>query len=55
MTDLQDTKQIEESADTLAINQLQAAVLDGLNSGPAEPLDMEAIISEARTARSQRK
>jgi Arc/MetJ-type ribon-helix-helix transcriptional regulator len=31
---------------------LRAAIRAGLESGPAEPFDIEAIIAEARAARS---
>jgi len=41
-------------AEELKLEALRAAVRDGLNSGPAEPLDMEEIIADAR-ARHQRR
>lgn len=34
---------------------LRAAIREGLDSGPAEPFDMEAIIAEARTDHQRRK
>ena len=34
---------------------LRAAIREGLDSGPAEPFDMEAIIAEARTDHQHRK
>ena len=34
---------------------LRAAIREGLDSGPAEPLDMEAILAEARTDYQRRK
>jgi hypothetical protein len=34
---------------------LRAAIREGLDSGPAEPFDMEAIIAEARTDYQRRK
>jgi hypothetical protein len=33
---------------------LRAAIREGLDSGPAEPLDMEAIIAEARAGYQRR-
>jgi antitoxin ParD1/3/4 len=33
---------------------LRAAIKEGLESGPAEPLDMEAIIAEARAGHQRR-
>ena len=41
-------------AEELKLEALRAAVRDGLDSGPAEPLDMEEIIADAR-ARHQRR
>jgi Arc/MetJ-type ribon-helix-helix transcriptional regulator len=32
---------------------LRAAIREGLESGPAEPFDIEAIIAEARAGRPQ--
>jgi hypothetical protein len=34
---------------------LRAAIREGLESGPAEPFDIEAIIAEARAARWRRR
>jgi hypothetical protein len=34
---------------------LRAAIKEGLDSGPAEPLDMEAILAEARADHRRRK
>ena len=34
---------------------LRAAIREGLDSGPAEPLDMEAILAEARADYQRRK
>jgi antitoxin ParD1/3/4 len=36
------------TVDDLKLAALRAAIKDGLGSGPAEPFDMEAIITEAR-------
>lgn len=39
--------------DTVALHKLaalRAAIREGLESGPAEPFDIETIIAEARTA-----
>jgi antitoxin ParD1/3/4 len=41
-------------AEELKLEALRAAVREGLDSGPAEPLDMEEIIADAR-ARHQRR
>ena len=41
-------------AEELKLEALRAAVQEGLDSGPAEPLDMEEIIAAAR-ARHQRR
>jgi antitoxin ParD1/3/4 len=38
----------------LKLAALRAAIREGLDSGPAEPLDMEAIISEARAGYQRR-
>jgi len=38
----------------LKLAALRAAIREGLASGPAEPLDMEAIIAEARTGYQRR-
>ncbi len=41
-------------AEELKLEALRAAVRDGLDSGPAEPLDMEEIIADARARRQRR-
>jgi len=41
-------------AEELKLEALRAAVRDGLDSGPAEPLDMEEIIADARTRYQRR-
>jgi antitoxin ParD1/3/4 len=41
-------------AEELKLAALRAAIRDGLDSGPAEPLDMEAIIAEARAGYQRR-
>jgi antitoxin ParD1/3/4 len=41
-------------AEELKLTALRAAIRDGLDSGPAEPLDMEAIIAEARAGYQRR-
>ncbi len=38
----------------LKLAALRAAIREGLDSGPAEPLDMEAIIAEARAGYQRR-
>ena len=38
----------------LKLEALRAAVREGLDSGPAEPLDMETIIAEARASYQRR-
>jgi antitoxin ParD1/3/4 len=38
----------------LKLAALRAAIQEGLDSGPAEPLDMEAIIAEARAGYQRR-
>jgi antitoxin ParD1/3/4 len=39
----------------LKLVALRTAIQDGLSSGPAEPFDMEAIITEARAGYQRRK
>lgn len=41
-------------AEELKLTALRAAIRDGLDSGPAESLDMEAIIAEARAGYQRR-
>jgi antitoxin ParD1/3/4 len=38
----------------LKLAALRAAIREGLDSGPAEPFDMEAIIAEARAGYQRR-
>jgi antitoxin ParD1/3/4 len=38
----------------LKLAALRAAIREGLDSGPAEPLDMEAVIAEARAGYQRR-
>jgi antitoxin ParD1/3/4 len=38
----------------LKLAALRAAIREGLDSGPAEPFDMEAIIAEARSGYQRR-
>jgi antitoxin ParD1/3/4 len=47
---LAERRQIEE----LKLVALRAAIRDGLDSGPAEPLDMENIIAQARAGYQRR-
>jgi antitoxin ParD1/3/4 len=47
---LAERRKIEE----LKLAALRAAIREGLDSGPAEPFDMEAIIAEARAGYQRR-
>ena len=47
---LAERRKVEE----LKLTALRAAIREGLDSGPAEPLDMEAIITEARAGYQRR-
>jgi Arc/MetJ-type ribon-helix-helix transcriptional regulator len=44
----------QRSTEELKLAALRAAVREGLESGPTEPLDMEAIIAEARAGHQRR-
>ncbi len=43
-----------DEADRLKLEALRKMIREGLESGPAEPLDMEEILATARTQRARR-
>jgi len=46
--------QAHDEVRRLKLEALRTAIEDGLNSGPAEPLDIEAIIRTARGRQSRK-